>query len=446
MGARPNRSIDTALDYLVQQIHATWQNKNGVATLLSLDMTGAFDRVVPARLLHNLRERKIPEWIVKWVGSFISNRTTTLGLPGYNTNGFPTHKGVPQGSSLSPILIFFYNANPVKTCNPSTLPASGTGFVDDVNTLAFGKTTEENCGTLQTVHKWCLERARRHGASSAPEKYILVHFTKARTKYNSTCPLILPTSTIHPHPSARVLSVILDKKLSWQPHLQHINSKLATQTSVLSRLIASTWGASLLVLKLLYTAVVHLAITSGCPAWWAPPSMLFIQKGLGDKLQRVENRCLRIVSRAHMATPIRSLQAEVGVPPLSLHMDGWQAQFHLRSAEAGIDRVIEEGIFKVGQFLSCTRTPPRHLRKPRNWQTTSNPCSASPPAADPAPLAASQLSWAQHWVPQDDSRCPATILIRQIAKSMPYSFSSGSPQPKALPTQTLLRPPQGKTS
>jgi hypothetical protein len=78
MGARPGRSIDTALDYLVQQIHATWHNKDGVATLLLLDRTGSFDRVVPARLLHNMRERKIPEWIVKWVGSFISKRTTTL--------------------------------------------------------------------------------------------------------------------------------------------------------------------------------------------------------------------------------------------------------------------------------------------------------------------------------------------------------------------------------
>jgi hypothetical protein len=47
------------------------------------------------------------------------------------------------------------------------------------------------------------------------------------------------------NPSARVLGVILDKKLSWQPHLQNIKSKLATQTNVLSRLSASTWGASL---------------------------------------------------------------------------------------------------------------------------------------------------------------------------------------------------------
>ncbi len=97
---------------------------------------------------------------------------------------------------------------------------------------------------LQTVHKQCLEWARRHGASFAPERYILVHFTKASTKHNHACPLILLTSTIHPSPSARVLGVTLDKKLSWQPHLHHIKSKLATQTNVLSRLMASTWGAS----------------------------------------------------------------------------------------------------------------------------------------------------------------------------------------------------------
>ncbi len=61
MGACPGMSIDTALDYLIQQIHATWQNKDSVATLLLLDMTGAFNRVVPAWLLHNMRDRRIPE-------------------------------------------------------------------------------------------------------------------------------------------------------------------------------------------------------------------------------------------------------------------------------------------------------------------------------------------------------------------------------------------------
>jgi hypothetical protein len=103
-----------------------------------------------------------------------------------------------------------------------------------------------------------------------PEKYIVVHFTKAQTKCNTTYPFTLTSFTISSSPSAHILVDILNKKLSWQPHLQHIKSKLATQTNVLKRLTASTWGASLQVLRLLYTTVVGPAIEIGYPAWWAP--------------------------------------------------------------------------------------------------------------------------------------------------------------------------------
>jgi hypothetical protein len=84
-----------ALDFLVWHILATWQTKEGVATLLSLNMTGAFDRVVPSQRLHNIRERKIPVWIVTWVSSFISNKVTTVCLLGYATEVFQTHTGIP---------------------------------------------------------------------------------------------------------------------------------------------------------------------------------------------------------------------------------------------------------------------------------------------------------------------------------------------------------------
>ncbi len=106
-----------------------------------------------------------------------------------------------------------------------------------------------------------------------PEKYILVHFAKVITKHNTACPLTHSSCCICPSPSACVSGVIFNKKLSWQPHLQDILSKLTAETSVLKRLTASTWGASLSVLRLLYTAVVHLVIATGCLAWWAPPDI-----------------------------------------------------------------------------------------------------------------------------------------------------------------------------
>ncbi len=59
----------------------------------------------------------------------------------------------------------------------------------------------------------------------------------------------------------------------------------------------------------------------------APPDMPLFRKGVGEELQKAKNRCLRTVARAYKATPIQSLQTEVGVPPLPLHMDGRQARF-----------------------------------------------------------------------------------------------------------------------
>jgi ribose 5-phosphate isomerase RpiB len=158
---------------------------------------------------------------------------------GYNTNAFPTHSCILHGSPLSLILFLFNNANPVQVCISRTFSASRTGFVNNMNALAFGNSTEENCIMLQTVNERNSEWAQRHEVSIASEKYILVHFTKAGVKHNSACPLNLPTSIIYSSFYVHILGIILDKKFRWQPHLQHIKSKLATQTNILTRLIAS---------------------------------------------------------------------------------------------------------------------------------------------------------------------------------------------------------------
>jgi hypothetical protein len=155
-----------------------------------------------------VREKKIHELILKWVGSFISNQTTTLCLPGNNTDAFLTYIGIPHGSTLSPNLFFLNNAYFVDTCNLPTLPAYWIGFDNDMNTLALGKTTEDHCRMLQSLDERCLELARRHWASFAPDKFILVHFTKVTTMYNTACQLTLPSFTINPSPFACVFGDI----------------------------------------------------------------------------------------------------------------------------------------------------------------------------------------------------------------------------------------------
>jgi Reverse transcriptase (RNA-dependent DNA polymerase) len=65
MGARVRRSAETALELLTRQIHTIWSSKRRVATLLSLDILGAFDTVNPTRLLDTLRKKGFPYWIVQ---------------------------------------------------------------------------------------------------------------------------------------------------------------------------------------------------------------------------------------------------------------------------------------------------------------------------------------------------------------------------------------------
>ncbi|KAF4624552.1 hypothetical protein G7Y89_g13619 [Cudoniella acicularis] len=60
IGARRNRSTTSALELLTEQIHTIWNSGKNVASLLSLDISGAFDTVNHTRLLDVLRKEGLP--------------------------------------------------------------------------------------------------------------------------------------------------------------------------------------------------------------------------------------------------------------------------------------------------------------------------------------------------------------------------------------------------
>lgn len=337
MGNRKDRSTDTALDLLLEQIHTVWQAKDQVATVLSLDIAGAFDTVNHLRLLDNLRKKQVPLWFVRLIKSFLTDRETTLVVDGVETAARKLKAGVPQGSPLSPILFLFYSAPLLESLNQPDAPLAPIGFADDVNLLTYGPSTAVNCQNLQIGHAKCLDWARTHGMRFAPTKYTLTHFTR-RKAFDLQAPIVLPEVTVHPEPTVKILGLILDTKLRWKAQERAIQEKMRTQMLALQRTTASTWGATMLKARQVYQAVIRPAIAYGAPVWH---QLADKPKGIAIKLRTEQNKGLRTVLGAFKATPVRQLETEAYIPPIDLWLNGKVARYQARVEQNGTAEVIQ---------------------------------------------------------------------------------------------------------
>jgi hypothetical protein len=98
IGGRKVRSTEHALHAVTHKIYETWsQNTSHVASLLLLDVSGAFDNVSHIRLLHDLRKRQVDEKTVKWIASFLSSRHTSIAIDGFRSTAYQINTGIPQG-------------------------------------------------------------------------------------------------------------------------------------------------------------------------------------------------------------------------------------------------------------------------------------------------------------------------------------------------------------
>lgn len=157
---------------------------------LSLAYARASDTVSHQRLVHNLRRRKIPEWITDRVDSLLKDRSTTLAIHQKKRLRSLQYE---QGYHKAHLYLLFYNVDLLEICDWPGTNTSAFGFADDVNILPHRKSTEENCKTLESefIHKKCDKWASRYGAVFAPQKYELIHLSRS-SKFNMMATVTLP--------------------------------------------------------------------------------------------------------------------------------------------------------------------------------------------------------------------------------------------------------------
>lgn len=102
---------------------------------------------------------------------------------------------------------------------------------------------------------------------------------------------------------------------------QESPGKIPAQTMALTRVTASTWGATVNKARPVYTAMVRPAMKYGAPVWHSLEETR--TRGLGPAAKRTSllNQCLRSITGAYEARNVKVLEAESGVMPPDTCLD-----------------------------------------------------------------------------------------------------------------------------
>jgi hypothetical protein len=80
-GGRSGRTGEDAMAILSEKIHMAWKERDTYSVIL-MDVAGAFNNVHHQRLLHNLKMRRMPISIVRWVENFSQEELRSLDSTG----------------------------------------------------------------------------------------------------------------------------------------------------------------------------------------------------------------------------------------------------------------------------------------------------------------------------------------------------------------------------
>lgn len=375
IGARKTRSTEHAIHRLLERIYkahgAADTGEFLVATLLMLDASGAFDNVHHGKLIECLARRGLPQQVVRWISVWLEGRRTRLRLPEGESKWIHLRYGIPQGSSLSPILWLFYNADLLDEilkgvvvrdsgsdgnggdggttelpCNYPVGEISTTAWVDDTGILVIGKSAADNCRVLERVHGNAADWATRYGCVFAPEKYEVIHFdTSMMARIRSAATLHTPplkeclqlpgVAPKAPTGRLRHLGVWFDPALLWDHHIEAVTTKVSKSIQALKAISGSTWGCGTLLLRQLYQGIIVPQITY-CSSVWHQPHVRALRVGVTKrqlaKLSDLQKRALLVVTGGIQYTAGSALTTEMHVLPIDQQLLKTNHMAYLRLA------------------------------------------------------------------------------------------------------------------
>src|SRR5437016_14563525 len=119
--------------------------------------------------------------------------------------------------------------------------------------------------------------------------------------------------------------------------------------------------------KLVYIAVVQLAITYATPIWFSLAGAEATKNNLIDKLDKIQNQCLRTITGAYKATPIPLLESETDTLSIRTHLSMLQAQYQACTKDYPMRALVKKACKRIQTQLQGQRGRQRtHKTTPGN--------------------------------------------------------------------------------
>ena len=235
-----------------------------------MDIKQAFDSAWWTAILNSLSINGCPKNIWQLLRSFLENRSSILDFEDEIYN-FHLERGCPQGSSLSPILwnILFNDIFKIRLPPQAQLQ----GYADDlILSISGNKETIERdfYRSMSAIRRWCDNKLLTFNF----QKFNACLFT---TKYKPPNIVIKIDNIIIPiDPTIKILGVILDKKLTFRPHIDTTASKIKGILNNLIMCCKNSFGLSAKNVRLIYLTLIQPIFTYAAGSWWPekPPQNL----------------------------------------------------------------------------------------------------------------------------------------------------------------------------